>query len=426
MDKNLYDQYTQILKQELIPALGCTEPIAVAFAAAKAREVLGELPEKVIISCSGNIVKNVKSVIVPTTTDMKGISAAAAVGIAGGDPDLELEVLSKVDEKSLSLAKDMLKNCSFEEKVLHTGIKLQVIVEVFSQDHRALVEIVHKHNGIVRIEKDGSVLLNKTYTKEEKSVIDYNILDLRDIYDYACNVDVSEIYSILLTQSHLNCAIAKEGLEHKYGAEIGRTLLEMYGKDNPEILAVASAAAGSDARMSGCELPVVINSGSGNQGITIAVAISTYADACGCSQEKLLRALALGNLVSIYQKSKIGRLSAYCGAINAASGAGAGIAYLKGMSYEDICRVVINCLGNVSGIVCDGAKPSCAAKISSGLQAAFLAIHMTEKGNEFKAGDGLIKEDIESTIDCIVKLAKDGMKETDKCILDLMVPGVDC
>ena len=415
--------YLQILKSELIPALGCTEPIAVAYAAAKARAALGELPCRAIVSCSGNIVKNVKGVIVPTTKDMKGMASAAAIGITGGDPDLDLEVLSKVDDKALAQAKALLKQGVFEERVLDSKAKLHIIVELFSAKHRALVEIIHTHTGIVRIEKDDKVLLSVPHTEcEADSELDYAALNLKEIYHFARNVELEAIRPTLDQQINYNTAISREGLKNDYGAGIGKTLLEMYGEQDLSIRAAAMAAAGSDARMSGCEMPVVINSGSGNQGITVSLPVIVYAQALKKTPEELYRALCFANLVAIYQKSKIGRLSAFCGAVNAATGAGAGIAFLLGMDLEQIGQVIINSLAGVSGIVCDGAKPSCAAKINAGVQAATMAVHMVQNGRGFRSGDGLVKESAEATLTCISSLAKDGMEVTDRVILALMVP----
>ena len=422
MDKNKQNVYLQILHTELIKALGCTEPIAVAYAAAKAKEVLGQMPEHVVVECSGNIVKNVKGVIVPTTNDMKGIAAAAAVGITGGDPALKLEVLTPVNEQTLAEAKKLLASGAIEEKVLQTPAKLHIIVRMCAGSHSSLVEIIHHHTDIVRIEKDGEVLLDVPHADEEEAAMaDYQQLDLEDIYEFANTVPMEDIRPLFAEQVKSNVAIAKEGMKNSYGAQVGKTLMEIYN-DCVETRAAAMAAAGSDARMSGCEMPVVINSGSGNQGITVSVPVYVFAKELGKSDEELYRALCFANLVAIYQKSKIGRLSAFCGAVNASTGAGAGIAYLKGMSFEEICEVIVNAIGGVAGIVCDGAKPSCAAKIAAGVQAAEMAIHMVEKQRGFKNGEGLVKEDAEKTLACICSMAKDGMETTDQVILELMVP----
>lgn len=424
LTEKMYQDYVSILKEELIPALGCTEPIAIAYASATARDALGGLPERIELSCSGNIIKNVKGVVVPTTKDMKGMAAAAIIGAVGGRAEKKLEVLSDVNQADLALAKELLARNICEEKLLSTPAKLHIVVRMWRGGDTSMAEIIHSHSNVVRIEKNGQVLLDVPHSDEEQQAqTDRSCLNVEDIYAFAQRVALDDVGSLLETQIAYNTAISDEGLKNNYGAGIGRTLLGLYG-DDVKIRARACAAAGSDARMSGCEMPVVINSGSGNQGITVSVPVVEYAKSLHASREQLLRALCLSNLVAIHQKAKIGRLSAYCGAVNAAAGACAGITYLLGGSLEQISSAVTIALGDVSGIVCDGAKPSCAAKISSSLDAAIMAAHMAMNNSRgFESGEGLVMDGIEHTIDSISRLAKDGMEVTDTEILHIMMDG---
>lgn len=417
-----YQNYVNILKEELVPALGCTEPIAIAYAAAKAREVLGALPDKIVAECSGNIIKNVKGVIVPTTKNLRGIEAAAVIGVVGGDASKELEVLSGINEKHLEQAKMLIEKGICEEKLLETPAKLHIIIRVFKDDDNALVEIIHTHTGIVRIEKNGKLLLDVPHSVEEdlKETTDRGCLNIEDILEFANTVDISDVSELLSRQVMYNTAISNEGLQKMYGANIGITLLNVYG-DDVRVRARAAAAAGSDARMSGCEMPVVINSGSGNQGMTVSLPVIEYAKELSVTTERLYRALCVSNLVAIHQKTKIGRLSAYCGAVSAATGAGAGITYLYGGGIKEISQTITNTLANVSGIVCDGAKPSCAAKIASSIDAALLACYMVMQGRGFSSGEGIVNDSIEGTIENVGKLAKNGMQVTDEEILRIMI-----
>lgn len=417
-----YQNYVNILREELIPALGCTEPIAIAYASAKAREVLGSMPEKIIAECSRNIVKNVKGVIVPTTKCLRGIDAAAIIGAVGGDASKQLEVLSGIEQVHLDQAKALIEKGICEEKVLDTPAKLHIVIRAFSGNESALVEIIHKHTGIVRIEKNGQLLLDVPHSieEEEEESGSREGMCIEDILEFANTVNIEDVRDILSRQVEYNTAISDEGLHRVYGANIGMTLLSVYG-DDVKVRAKAAAAAGSDARMSGCEMPVVINSGSGNQGMTVSLPVIVYARELSVTTERLYRALCVSNLVAIHQKAKIGRLSAYCGAVSAATGAGAGITYLYGGGIKEISRTITNTLANVSGIVCDGAKPSCAAKIASSVDAALLACYMTMQGRGFSSGEGIVKDDIERTIDCVGKLAKNGMQVTDEEILKIMI-----
>lgn len=422
LTQEIRDEYIQILREELITALGCTEPIAIAYAAAKARDVLGCMPEKLVAECSGNIIKNVKGVIVPTTKNLKGIQAAAIIGMVGGNPQKELEVLADVNELHLSLAKELLEKHICEERLLDTSAKLHIKMYVYNGEHSAMVEIMHVHTNIVYIQKDGEVLYEKPHNEEQntQSLTDRSHLSVEGIFEFANTVDVSLVQDLLDRQIDYNCRISDEGLRGMYGANVGMTLLGAYGND-VKTRAKAAAAAGSDARMSGCEMPVVINSGSGNQGLTVSLPVIVYASELGATKEQLYRALCMSNLIAVHQKTKIGRLSAYCGAVSAAAGAGAAIAYLHGGSLEEISETITNTLGNVSGIVCDGAKPSCAAKIASSVDAAIMGFTLAMCGRCFRTGEGLVKNSVESTIDAVGEMAQKGMKSTDEEILKLMI-----
>lgn len=378
MNQNVYREYLAILREEIVPALGCTEPIAIAYAAAKARSVLGRLPEHIDVRCSGNIIKNVKAVIVPTTGNMKGIETSAVLGAVGGNPDKKLEVLTDVSPKDLELTWELLRKKICSVSLLEGVSNLQIIVEMTAGQESALVEIAFSHTNIVRIEHNGTVVMKKGMSAQNATETDRSLLNLHDIYDFANTVDIAEVGGLMEDQVRCNMAIAREGLSNKYGANVGSTILEHYGSD-ARTMARALPAAGSDARMNGCVLPVMINSGSGNQGMTVSLPVQVFADALGVSREKKIRALVLSNLIAIYQKNELGKLSAYCGAVSAAVGAGAAIAYLHNADFDVIEGTIVNTLGNVSGIVCDGAKASCAAKIASSVDAAILAYYIDRK-----------------------------------------------
>ena len=416
-----YGAYVQILKEELVPAMGCTEPIALAYAAAKAREVLGEKPDTVKIGASGSIIKNVKSVIVPNTDHLKGIPAAAAAGIIAGKPEKELEVIAEVSQEQFEEMKDFLKNTDISVEYVDNGITFDIIVTETKGESSATVRIANYHTNIVLIEKDGQVLFEeKVEGEKEEGLTDRSLLNMKDILDFAETVDIEDVREVIGRQIRYNTAIAQEGLKGNYGANIGSVLLEMEG-DNIRVRAKAMAAAGSDARMNGCELPVIINSGSGNQGMTCSLPVIEYAKELNSGEEKLYRALTLSNLVAIHQKTGIGRLSAYCGAVCAGAAAGAGIAYLHGGGYEEIAHTVVNALAIVSGIVCDGAKASCAAKIASSVEAGILGYNMYKCGQQFYAGDGIVTKGVDETIRNIGRLGKEGMRETNVEIIDIMV-----
>lgn len=416
-----YGAYIQILEEELVPAMGCTEPIALAYAAAKAREVLGVIPDKVLIEASGSIIKNVKSVIVPNTDHLKGIPAAAAAGIVAGKAEKELEVIASVTPEECKRMKEFLEQVPIEVRHVDNGLTFEIVVTVFYEESYAKVRIANYHTNIVLIEKNGEKLFEVIVEGEnEEGLTDRSLLDMKNIWEFVNTVDIADIYDVLHRQIEYNTRISEEGLKGDYGANIGSVLLDMEGS-NIRTRAKAKAAAGSDARMNGCELPVIINSGSGNQGMTCSLPVIEYAKELKVSEDKLYRALALSNLVAIHQKTGIGRLSAYCGAVCAGAAAGTGIAYLCGGGYEEITHTVVNALAITSGIVCDGAKASCAAKIAAAVDAGILGYNMYIRGQQFLAGDGIVTKGADETIRNVGRLGKDGMKETNDEIIDIMV-----
>lgn len=416
-----YQAYLQILKEELILACGCTEPIALAYAAAVAKKTLGCLPNKVLIEASGSIIKNVKSVIVPNTHHLKGIPAAVCAGIVAGKAEKELEVIAEVTEEEMSEIDSFLETVDCTVAHSKSPITFDIVVTLYADEHYAKVRIANYHTNIVLIEKDNQVLKEVPVVGEaEEGLTDRSLLTVEDIFDFANTVEIEDVKEVIDRQISYNTAIAEEGLKGNYGANVGKVLLAAFGND-VSIRAKAKAAAGSDARMNGCQLPVIINSGSGNQGITTSVPVIEYAKELKVSEETLYRALVLSNLVTIHQKTGIGRLSAYCGAVSAGAGAGAGIAYLYGGGYKDITHTVVNTLAIVSGIVCDGAKASCAAKIASAVDAAILGYHMYQQGQQFYGGDGIITKGIENTIQNVGRLGKEGMKATNEEIIKIML-----
>ena len=420
-----YEAYVSILREELVPAMGCTEPIALAYAAAKAREVLGGLPDKVVIGASGSIIKNVKSVIVPNTNHLKGIPAAVAAGIVAGKPEKELEVIAEVTKEQTEEMKTFLEQTEIHVEYIDNGLTFDIIVTLYKGEEYSKVRIANYHTNIVLIEKNGEVLKEIPVADEsEEGLTDRSLLNMKDIFDFVETVDIEDVREILDRQITYNMAIAEEGIRGNYGANIGSVLLDI-GGDNLAVKAKAMAAAGSDARMNGCELPVIINSGSGNQGITASVPIIVYARGMQCGKEKMYRALVLSNLTAIHEKTPIGRLSAYCGAVSAGAGAGAGIAYLSGGGYEEVIHTVVNALAIVSGIVCDGAKASCAAKIASAVEAGIFGYQMYVHGQEFVGGDGIVTNGVEATLQNVGRLGKQGMKETNEEIIRIMI-GENC
>lgn len=416
-----YAAYVQTLKEELVPAMGCTEPIALAYGAARARAVLGEMPDRVVVGASGSIIKNVKSVIVPNTDHLKGIPAAAAAGIVAGDADKELEVIASVSSEQTAQMKEFMEQVPITVEHIDNGITFDIVITLYKGVSYARVRIANYHTNIVLVEKNGEILEKKPVAGEsEDGLTDRSLLNMRDILDFARTVDIEDVREVLERQIDYNWAIAEEGIRGNYGANIGSVLLDMEG-ESVRVRAKAMAAAGSDARMNGCELPVIINSGSGNQGITASVPVIVYAKDMKVSHETLLRALTLSNLTAIHQKTAIGRLSAYCGAVSAGAGAGAGIAYLHGGDYKEIVHTVVNALAIVSGIVCDGAKASCAAKIASAVDAGILGYQMYIRGQQFYGGDGIVTKGVEETLKNVGRLGKEGMKATNEEIIRIMI-----
>ncbi len=427
MDSKIYTKYLDALKSELVLALGCTEPIAVAYAAAKAREVLGSMPKGIVVKCSGNIIKNVKSVIVPTTGDMRGIDTSAVLGALAGNAEYGLEVLKNVKKEDVEETKRLLDEGICKVEIINGISKLHIIVEATDCNTTVTVEISECHTNIVSITKNGEVLFSRQEnapTVGSENVVsetgNTEAMSLEEIYRFANEVDIVDVKEVLDRQISCNLAIAKEGLRGDYGANVGKTIIKNYGED-VKFVARAYPAAGSDARMSGCTMPVVINSGSGNQGMTVSLPVIVYARHLNVSDEKLYRALVLSNLLAIHLKFGIGKLSAYCGVVSAACGSGAAISYLHDAPLSVIEKTITNTLGNVSGIVCDGAKSSCAAKIASSVDAAIMGHCMAMDNYSFSAGEGLVKDNIEKTIDTISTMGREGMKQTDEEILSLML-----
>lgn len=420
LTKEKYDNYIKILMEELVPAFGCTEPIAIAYCAAKAREVLGKDPEKVVIEASNNIIKNVKSVIVPNTGGLKGIPAAVAAGIVAGDATKQLEVISYVSERKKQEIRIYLENVPIKVLPLEGGDKLDIRITVSSGDETTTVRIAKHHTNIMKIVKNSEVLLEEKEDTVTTSIqADRSLLSVEDIIEFAQEVELSEVEEVLARQAEYNYKIAEEGIAKDWGANLGAVLLKTYGNDI-RTRAKAMAAAGSDARMSGCELPVVINSGSGNQGITVSVPIIEYAKELDASKEDMYRALVVSNLIAIHMKYGIGSLSAFCGAVSAGCAAGCGIAYLMGDRTEVISHALVNALAIVSGIICDGAKASCAGKIAVSVDAGILGYIMYKEGQQFYAEDGIVSKGVEKTIQNIYRLAAKGMSETDEEIIRIM------
>lgn len=420
LSETVANNYVRILEEELVLATGCTEPISLAFCAAKMRQVLGEAPLSVEAAVSGNILKNVKSVVVPNTGERKGIKPAIAVGIVAGDAEKGLQVISHVDESQQPAIEQFLQTVPIKITCAQTPCMLDIAITGTGAQHTATVRITNNHTNIILIERDGQVLHSlPVVASAEDNMADKSCLNVEDIIRFADTVDVARIAPVLQPQIDRNMAIAEEGLTNTWGAQIGRIILEDYGEDIKQ-KAKAYAAAGSDARMSGCEMPVVILSGSGNQGITASVPVVCYARHIGATREQLYRALAVSDLITIHQKTGIGRLSAYCGAISAGVGAGAGICYLLGGGYRAVSHTVVNALSILSGTICDGAKPSCAAKIAAAIDAGIMGYRMYLHHREFRCGEGIVAAGVDNTIANIGVLASKGMLETDHTILEIM------
>lgn len=424
MNRELYNTYVHILEEELIPAMGCTEPIAIAYAASIARAALGMLPEHVEIHVSGNIIKNVKSVIVPHTGGLHGIEAAVAAGLVAGDQQRELEVIADVTEEQIKQIKAYLEQTEITVAQAETERVFEIDLRAEKDGRRVQVKIVDGHTNVVLVRRNEEILYEGSMLSEapDEAVhkTDHSLLEVEKIVLFAEEVELEDVTEVLERQITYNTAIAEEGLRGKYGANIGNVLLTAYGNSVGN-RAKAWAAAGSDARMSGCELPVVINSGSGNQGITVSLPIIVYAEELHASKEQLYRALVIGNLIAIHLKTGIGCLSAYCGATSAGCGAAAGITYLYGGGYKEIAHTVVNALAINSGMVCDGAKASCAAKIASAVGAGLLGMEMYRQGSQFVGGDGIVTKGVEKTIMNVGDLAREGMAQTDKEIIQIML-----
>lgn len=416
-----YQDYINVLKEELIPAMGCTEPIAIAYAGAIAREHLGCLPERVEIEVSGNIIKNVKSVIVPNTGGLRGIEVAAAAGIVVGDAAKELKVISEVSTEAVSAIHKFLETTPITVNFSDSKKIFDIMITVYGNGHSAYVRICEFHTNVVEIREDAKYVLQKDVAVEDSlGFTDRGFMNVQEIIEFADTARIEDVKDLLDHQIECNVNISEEGLTGDYGANIGKVLLKTYGTDDVKIRAKAKAAAGSDARMNGCEMPVVINSGSGNQGITASIPVIEYAKELGVSDEKRYRALLVSNLITIHLKSGIGRLSAYCGAVSARCASGAGIAYLYGGGVDEVSHTIVNSLAITSGIICDGAKASCAAKIATAIDAGILGYHMYKEGQQFYGGDGIVSKGVENTIKNVGQLAKEGMATTDQEILKIM------
>lgn len=421
MERSVYEAYREILREELIPAMGCTEPIAVAYAGALARQTLGDVPEGAELTVSGNIIKNVKSVIVPHTGGRKGLRVAVAAGICFGEAERELEVLSDATPEQLAGMETWLNEALLVLRESEANCPFDLHVRVWKGNENAYVHIVGHHTNVVAIQKNGESLLEKPWSDEAVQIPENRkLLNVEDIVRFADEVELADVRELLQRQIDCNLAIVQEGLTGKYGAGIGKILLLSYG-NSVHNRAKAWAAAGSDARMDGCELPVVINSGSGNQGLTASIPVIVYARECGVSDELLLRALLVSNLVTIHLKTGIGSLSAYCGATSAGAGAGAGICYLYGGKYREIAHTIVNALAINSGMLCDGAKASCAAKIASAVEAGMLGMRMFMHDSQFYGGDGIVVKGVENTIRAVSTIARDGMRSTDREVIRLMM-----
>ncbi|WP_456073155.1 L-cysteine desulfidase family protein [Holdemanella biformis] len=416
---SLYSIYVQILKEELVMAMGCTEPIAISYACAKATQVLDHLPDRIVVKASGSIIKNVKSVIVPHTNGLKGIEVAAAAGALYGDADAKLEVLSNATRDQIEELPEYVQNTNITVQHIEQGHVFDLEINVYYEQEHASVRIVDTHTNIVQIEKDWKVVFeDKTTNLEHKA--DHSALIMKQIWDFSQTVDIDDVKEILDRQIACNMSIANEGIHNSYGANIGHVILNM-DSDCVKTKAKAYAAAGSDARMNGCELPVVINSGSGNQGITCCVPVVVYAKELNCTNEQLYRALVLSNLTAIYIKTGIGTLSAFCGAVSAGAAAGAGIAFLHDGTYEEIQHTIVNALAILSGTICDGAKASCAAKIASSIDAGIMGYYMYKNKQQFYAGDGIVAHSVDETIQNIGTLGSQGMLQTNDKIIEMMI-----
>lgn len=420
LDKKVYQNYIGILKEEMIPAMGCTEPIALAYGAARAREILGSEPERIVAHCSGNIVKNVRCVIIPNSGGLTGIEAGVVLGAVAGNAALDMEVLSKVDEAGRARCRELLAKNICKVELLDSPVVLHFIIEMYAGEDSVSLEIKYDHINVTKIVKNGEVLLDVDEKCGETECADRTLLNLEDIKEFADTVDLDDVRELLDKQIQSNMAIAHEGMTGKYGLGIGRIIRETYSNDMLTKMRSLTAAA-SEARMGGCDMPVVINSGSGNQGISCSVPLIVYAREMELPEYVLYRALVFSNLLTVYQKQYIGKLSAFCGAVSASCAAGAAITYIVGGGLDVIKKTIENTLANIPGIICDGAKISCAAKIAASLDAAFLAHHLAMNGQSYAPYTGILQEETGETISCVGQIGKEGMKETDKEILRIML-----
>lgn len=420
LDKKVYQNYIGILKEEMIPAMGCTEPIALAYGAARAREILGSEPERIVAHCSGNIVKNVRCVIIPNSGGLTGIEAGVVLGAVAGNAALDMEVLSKVDEAGRARCRELLAKNICKVELLDSPVVLHFIIEMYAGEDSVSLEIKYDHINVTKIVKNGEVLLDVDEKCGETECADRTLLNLEDIKEFADTVDLDDVRELLDKQIQSNMAIAHEGMTGKYGLGIGRIIRETYSNDMLTKMRSLTAAA-SEARMGGCDMPVVINSGSGNQGISCSVPLIVYAREMELPEYVLYRALVFSNLLTVYQKQYIGKLSAFCGAVSASCAAGAAITYIVGGRLDVIKKTIENTLANIPGIICDGAKISCAAKIAASLDAAFLAHHLAMNGQSYAPYTGILQEETGETISCVGQIGKEGMKETDKEILRIML-----
>lgn len=420
VSREVYNEYTALLKEELIEATGCTEPIALALAAAKARQTLGQMPEEVEVYCSGNIVKNVKAVVVPNSGGLKGIKVAALLGIVAGDADASLQVISHVDDEGRRALNEALEHVRVKVILAERVPPLYIRVKVRNGYNTAEIEIALAHTNVTRVIKNKEVLYSQDYDRDAIAGIETDKMNINDIIEYAETVDLDDIRETIERQIADNTAISNEGLRNNWGERVGQTLLEEYG-NNIIIRARAAAAAGSDARMNGCAMPVVINSGSGNQGMTVSLPVIEYARELNCDHDKLLRALVLANLMALHQKKYIGYLSAYCGAVSAGAGAACGICWLLGGTRKQIADTLVNAMATIGGMVCDGAKSSCAGKISLSIEAGIQGMKMAMKGLRYRPGEGIVKEDDDETVREVGRMGNAGMKGTDLEILHIML-----
>lgn len=416
----IYKNYLAILKEEMVPAMGCTEPIALAYGAARARAVLGREPEKITAYCSGNIIKNVRCVVIPNSGGLIGIPAGVILGAVGGDASRNMEVLEHVTEADRERTRKLLEQNICKVEILDSPIVLHIIIEMCAGDDQVSLEIRHDHINVTRIEKNGEVLFCSDEAEKEKEEADRNLLNLEDIKEFADMVRLEDIKELIDTQISCNLAIAREGMTGKYGLGIGRVIKESYSDDMLTKMRSLTAAA-SEARMGGCDMPVIINSGSGNQGIACSVPLIVYAREMELPEYSLYRALVFSNLLTVYQKLYIGKLSAFCGAVSASCASGAAITYMVGGSIDRIKKTIENTLANIPGIICDGAKISCAAKIAASLDAAFLAHHLAMNNQGYAPYTGILREETSETISCVGLIGKEGMKQTDKEILKIMI-----